>query len=123
MMAQGNWQLVALTQRLDFSPPAGTVVAVLPLKTHRGPDLGRAIEATLQTRQIGLALVKAAALQRPQVIEIAVALLTAQFGEGLRFYLRKRDTPLGHGRDAGAQAERQTQLQGPRPRLKQAQTS
>lgn len=67
-MARGNWQLVALTQRLDFSPPAGTVVAVLPLKTHRGPDLGRAIEATLQTRQIGLALVKAAALQRPSAM-------------------------------------------------------
>jgi len=121
-MARRHRQVVALPQGLELPPPTRVPLSVLSLKTVRGLGLRLAIEATLQTRQIRLALIKAAALQRPQVIEIAMTLLTAEFGEGLRFHLRKRGPPLSHGRDAGAQAERQTQLQGPRPRLKQAQT-
>ena len=122
MMARRHRQVVVLTQGLELTPPTRVPLAVLPLKTGRCLRLSRAIQATLQTEEIRLALIKTTAVQRPQVIKITMTLLTAQFGEGLRFHLRKRGTPLGHGRDAGAQAERQTQLQGPRPRLKQAQT-
>ena len=37
------------------------------------------------------------ALQRPQVIEIAMTLLTAELGEGLRFQLSEGGPPLPHG--------------------------
>ena len=96
-MARRKRQLVALAQRLKFAPPAGTVVAVPPLKTGRCLRLGRAIQAILQLRELRLALIKAAALQRPQVIEITMALLTAELGEGLRFQLSEGGPPLPHG--------------------------
>ena len=38
------------------------------------------------------------ALQRPQVIEIAMTLLTAELGEGLCFQLSEGGRPLPHGR-------------------------
>ena len=70
-MARRKRQLVALAQRLKFAPPAGTVVAVPPLKTGRCLRLGRAIQAVLQSKELRLALIKAAALQRPQVLVMA----------------------------------------------------
>ena len=73
-------------------------MAVLPLKAGRRLRLGRAIQAALQTGEIRLALIKAAALQRPQVIEITMTLLTAELGEGLRFQLSEGGPPLPHGR-------------------------
>jgi len=97
-MARRHRQVVALTQGLELTPPTRVPLAVLPLKTGRCLRLGRAIQATLQTGEIRLALIKAAALQRPQVIEITMALLTAELGEGLRFQLSEGGRPLPHGR-------------------------
>ena len=73
-------------------------MAVLPLKAARRLRLGRSVQTALQTGEIRLALIKAAALQRPQVIEITMALLTAELGEGLRFQLSEGGPPFPHGR-------------------------
>ena len=97
-MARGIRQVVALPQRLELTPPAGTFLPVLPLNTVRSIGLGRAIQAVLQAREVCLTLIKTTALQCPKVFEVALALLTAELGEGLRFQLSEGGPPLPHGR-------------------------